>query len=67
MVNGQLTTHSVVYKPDKEKFIKCYVVVDFAGGWSQADSDHAENVMSCMKYVITCTGCPLLWCSNLHM
>ena len=35
------STSRVLYKPDKEKCIKCYTDADFAGGWDQVDSDKA--------------------------
>ena len=52
-VKIRLSTHGIVYRPDKEKYIECYVDADFAGGWSQVDADNAENPMSCTGYVIT--------------
>ena len=64
--NLRLMTHGVVYKSDIEKGIKCYVDANSAGGWAQADTDNAENVMSHMGYVITYPGCPVLWCSKLQ-
>ena len=45
-MNGQLSTHGVVYNPDKEKGIECYVYDDFEGGQAQSYDDNAENVMS---------------------
>ena len=36
----------IIYKPDKSKGLECYVDADFAGGWSQADADNADNVLS---------------------
>jgi len=56
----------LVFEPDDSKGIECYVDADFAGGWSQADSDNAENVMSRTGYVITYAGCPILWGSKLQ-
>jgi hypothetical protein len=37
---------SIIYKPDKNIGLECYVDADFAGGWSQANSDNADNVLS---------------------
>lgn len=56
----------IVYTPDKTKGIECYVDADFAGGWSQADAENPENVMSRTGYVIMYAGCPVLWCSKLQ-
>ena len=39
------TTCGVVYNPDIEKVIECYVDAKFAGVWDQKDADNAENVM----------------------
>eukprot|EP00957_Ditylum_brightwellii_P019600 1478438-Ditylum_brightwellii.AAC.1 len=36
----------IVYDPDQNLGIKCFVDVDFAGSWSKADADNPENVMS---------------------
>ena len=37
-----LTTHNIVYKPNKEKVIDCYIDANFDGGWAQADADNEE-------------------------
>ena len=63
--NGRLSTRGVVYNPDKEKSIGCYVDAEFASGSDQKDADNAENVMLRTGYVITYAGCPILWCSKL--
>ena len=64
--NLRLTTRCVIYRTDKEKRIGCYVDAEFPGGWSQADSDNAENAMSRTGYVIAYAGCTLLWFNNLQ-
>ena len=64
--NWRLSTRGVVYNPDKEKGINCYVDANFAGGRAQVDANNAENFMLRMGYVITYAGCPLLWCSKLQ-
>ena len=40
-VKQQLTTQGIVYRPNIEKGIKCYVYSKFVGGWAQADADNA--------------------------
>jgi hypothetical protein len=60
-------SHGIVYKPDTTKRLECYVNADFAGGWSQANSDNAENVLSRTGYIITYVGCPIHWVSRLQM
>ena len=39
---------------------------DFAGGWQQADSSDAENVMSQTGMVIMYANCPIYWRSSLQ-
>ena len=56
----------IVYKPDPTRGIECFVDADFAGGWSQADADSAENVMSRTGFVIMYAGCPVIWMSKLQ-
>ena len=54
-VNWRLSARGVVYRPNIEKGIECYVYYEFSSGWSQADAHNAENVMSRTGYVITYT------------
>ena len=56
----------IMYKPNKNLGLQCYVGADFAGGWTQVDSDNPENLMSRTGYVIMYDGCPILWCSKLQ-
>ena len=39
---------------------------DFAGGWQQADSSDAENVMSRTGMIIMYANCPIYWRSSLQ-
>ena len=39
-------TRGIIYKPDKSRGLECYIDADFSGGWNQADTDNAENVLS---------------------
>ena len=39
--NRRLSTHGVAYRPNKEKWIKCYVDSEFASGWAQEDTNNA--------------------------
>ena len=55
----------IIYKVDKSKGIEFYVDADFAGGWSSADSENADNVLSRTGFVICYANCPLIWCSKL--
>ncbi len=54
----------ITYKVDKTKGIKVYVDADFAGCWSAADPDNADNVLSQTGFVICYANCPLVWCSK---
>ena len=56
----------IIYKPDKSKCLECYVDPDFAGGWSQADTDNADNVLSQTGYILMYANCPILWVSRLQ-
>ena len=56
----------IIYEPDPKKGLECYVDADFAGGWSHADSEDAENLMSRTGYVIFYAGCPVYWVSKLQ-
>ena len=46
--------------------MECYVDAGFAGGWSNADSDNPDNVLSRSGYIISYAGCPIIWCSKLQ-
>ncbi len=56
----------IIYKPDKSKGLECYIDADFAGGWSQADAENANNVLSCTGYILMYAHCPILWVSCLQ-
>ena len=58
--------HGIIYMPDKSKGLECYVDADFAGGWSQADAENANNVLSRTDYIIIYANCPILWVSHLQ-
>jgi hypothetical protein len=51
---------------DKSKGLKVYTDADFAGGWSAADSENADNVLSRTGFVICYVDCPIKWCSKLQ-
>ena len=56
----------VIFKPDTSMGVQYYVDANFAGGWTKADADNAENVLSRTDFVIFYAGCPLLWTSQLQ-
>ena len=49
--NRWLTTRDVVYQPDIEKVIECYVDANFASGCSQADSDRIQDSLWNQIYI----------------
>ena len=56
----------IIYRPNKSKGMECYVDAEFSGGWTQDDSDNAENVLSQTGYVIIYAGCPINFVSKLQ-
>ena len=56
----------IVYNPDKNKGLECFVDADFAGGWKQANSSDAETVMSRTGMIIMYANCPIYWRSSLQ-
>ena len=56
----------IIFEPDKSKGLECYVDADFAGGWSNADTNDADNVMSRTGFVIMYANCPIYWVSKLQ-
>jgi hypothetical protein len=55
----------LIFKVDKTKGLEVYVDADFAGGWSCADAENADNVLSRTGFAI-CFANPLVWCSKLQ-
>jgi hypothetical protein len=48
------------------KDLKSTLMQIFAGGWSAADSENADNVLSRTGFVICYANCPIIWCSKLQ-
>ena len=59
-------TRGIIYNPDNLRGLECYIDADFAGGWTQADADNAENVLSRTGYSIMYAGCPIHFVSKLQ-
>jgi hypothetical protein len=57
----------IIFKVDKTKGLEVYVDADFSGGWSCADAENADNVLSRTGFVICYAKCSLVWCSKLQM
>jgi hypothetical protein len=58
--------HGIQYKVDKSKGLEVYVDADFAGGWSAANLENANNVLSRTGFVICYANCLIVWCSKLQ-
>ena len=65
--NWRFSTCGLVYNPNKEKGIKCYLDANLDGGLAQCDADNAGNFTFRMGYVITYAVFPVLWCSKLQI
>jgi hypothetical protein len=58
--------HGIIYKVDKSKGLKVYADADFAGGWSVADLENSDNVLSRTGFIICYANCPIVWCIKLQ-
>ncbi len=56
----------IIYKIDRSKGLEVYIDADFAGSWSAADSDNADNVLSRTGFIICYANCPIVWFSKLQ-
>ena len=56
----------IIYKPHKSKGLGCYIDTNFAGGWSRANADNADNVLSRTGHILMYANCPILWVSCLQ-
>jgi hypothetical protein len=56
----------IFYKPDIKTGLECYVDANFAGGWSQAEAENAENVLLRTGYAIMYSKCSILWVSHFQ-
>ena len=50
----------IVFKPDPQKGLECFVDADFAGGYSKEDAGDPDNVLSRTGFVVLYAGCPLV-------
>ncbi len=56
----------LIFVPDMNTGLECYVDADFAGGWTSGDQTCPESVLSRTGFVIMLAGCPIYWCSKLQ-
>ncbi len=58
--------HGIIYKVKKSIGTEAYVDTDFTGGWSSADAENANNVLSRNGFILCYANCPLIWFSKLQ-
>jgi hypothetical protein len=50
----------IIYNIDRTKGLKVYIYAKFAGGWSTADSENVDCVLSQTGFVICYANCPVI-------
>jgi hypothetical protein len=50
----------IIYNIDRTKGLEVYADADFAGGWSVADSENADCVLSRTGFVVCYANCPVI-------
>ena len=56
----------VIFKPDSDKGLECYVDTYFAGGWDKENSGNHESVLSITGYGIMHDNYLVIWYSKLQ-
>jgi hypothetical protein len=56
----------IIHKVDKSKGLEVYADADCIGGWTVADLENADNVLSRTGFIICYANCPIVWCSKLQ-
>ena len=56
----------IIFDPDPDLKLDCYVDADFAGLWGYEDDQDPVCVKSRTGYVLTLGNCPILWVSRLQ-
>jgi hypothetical protein len=56
----------LVFTPDEEMKLDCYVDADFAGLWNVEDKQDPVCVKSRTGFCLTLGNCPLIWVSRLQ-
>ena len=57
----------MIYTPKNIKGLRVYVDADFSGNWTHDESEDVYPARSRQGYIITYTGCPLCWKSQLQV
>ncbi|KAL7550147.1 LOW QUALITY PROTEIN: hypothetical protein ACHAWF_013388 [Thalassiosira exigua] len=58
---GSVTRQCFATKGNNSKGLECYVDTYFSGGWSQADANDADNIISRTVFIIMYANCPIYW------
>jgi hypothetical protein len=56
----------LLIKPDKTKWVQCYVNADFAADFSTETYGDPVSVFSRSGYVIFYLNCPVIWVSEMQ-
>ena len=56
----------VIFKPNKDIGVECYMDTDVAGGWDKDDSGSPEAVLPRTRYDLMYSNYSILWCSKLQ-
>ena len=56
----------LIYTPDNWKGLEVYVDADFAGTFDRQDCQNVDTARSRHGYIITYTGMPIIWKSQLQ-
>jgi len=59
-------TRGLLFTPDLNSGLDCYVDADFAGMYGYEDEQDPVSVKSRTGFVLTLFGCPVLWSSKLQ-
>ena len=56
----------LILDPTDDLSVDCYPDADFAGLWGHEDPQDPHSVRSRTGYIITLSGCPILWKSSMQ-
>jgi len=56
----------IIYNVNRTKGLEVYADADFAGGWSIANSENVDCILSRTGFAICYANCPVIWCSKLQ-
>ena len=58
--------HGILFTPNLDEGLNCYVDADFAGLWGHEDEQDPVSVKSRTGFTLTLFGCPIIWQSKLQ-